>query len=378
MNQDKLGCYRVGDLKFYSKLEAIEMHAKTGIHPHWDFNEAVFSCYDWTVEPTENILELYRQRAQQLRDKYDYIVLCWSGGSDSETIRRAFHDNDILLDECVSFGNYDGSKLKNDFYNSELFFRVIPQANKLKDQYSETEFRLLDLSQLTIDVFQEQALSYDWIYNANMMLAPNNVSRDSIGYKVDKWRKIIDSGKTLCMLWGVDKPRVFHENGKFFVRFIDVIDNCVTVKSMAGRNHYTDELFFWSPDCPKIMIKQGHLIKNYLNNNLFTSSFISDKNSKLAYKQHDGKKYWLNVHGVNTIVYPTWDINTFDSGKPPSTIYSWRDQWFFNLEGDNVSRRVWQMGVDKIFDTIPDYWKNNPNDISQGIKGCWSKSYFLE
>ena len=81
---------------------------------------------------------------------------------------------------------------------------------------------------------------------------------------------------------------------------------------------------------------------------------------------------------MNTIVYPTWDINTFDSGKPPSTIYSWRDQWFFNLEGDNVSRRVWQMGVDKIFDTIPDYWKNNPNDISQGIKGCWSKSYFLE
>ena len=41
--QDKLGVYRVGDFKFYSKLEAIEMHAKTGIHPHWDFNEAVFS-----------------------------------------------------------------------------------------------------------------------------------------------------------------------------------------------------------------------------------------------------------------------------------------------------------------------------------------------
>jgi hypothetical protein len=72
---DRLGCYRVGDLKFYSKLEAIEMHTRTGIHPHWDFNEAAFSSYDWTTEPEENLLELYRQRAQQLRNKYDYIVL---------------------------------------------------------------------------------------------------------------------------------------------------------------------------------------------------------------------------------------------------------------------------------------------------------------
>ena len=73
--QDKLGVYRVGDLKFYSKLEAIEMHTKTGIHPHWDFNEAVFSSYDWTVEPKEDLLELYKQRAEQLRNQYDYIIL---------------------------------------------------------------------------------------------------------------------------------------------------------------------------------------------------------------------------------------------------------------------------------------------------------------
>jgi hypothetical protein len=84
---DKLGCYRVGDLKFYSKLQAIEYMQKTGVHLHWDFNEAVFSSYDWTMEPQETILELYRQRAQQLRDRYDYIALFWSGGADSETVK---------------------------------------------------------------------------------------------------------------------------------------------------------------------------------------------------------------------------------------------------------------------------------------------------
>ena len=54
-NKDQFGVYRVGDLSFYSKIEAIEMHTRTGIHPHWDFNESVFSLYDWTKEPSESL-----------------------------------------------------------------------------------------------------------------------------------------------------------------------------------------------------------------------------------------------------------------------------------------------------------------------------------
>ena len=38
-NKDKFGYYLVGDFKTYSKVEAIELHKLTGIHPHWNFNE---------------------------------------------------------------------------------------------------------------------------------------------------------------------------------------------------------------------------------------------------------------------------------------------------------------------------------------------------
>jgi len=338
----------------------------------------VFSSYDWTVEPNESILELYRQRAQQLRDKYDYIALFWSGGADSETVLRSFLDNNIKLDEIVSFNNYEGSKSKTDLMNSELFYRTIPRAEKLKTQYPWLKFRMLDISKMTMEYFQNQTIKFDWIYGVNMMLTPNCVVRDGIGYKVPEWKKIIDAGKKLCILWGVDKPRVIHDNGKFAVRFIDVIDNCVKVSSMAGQNPYSDELFYWTPDHPKIPIKQGHLIKNYLNSNLLTSPFISEKKSELAFKIHNGKIYWLNNHGVHTVVYPTWDINTFDAGKPPSVVYSWRDDWFFNSEKNNVSRQVWQMGIDKIFKILPDYWKNDPTNIAQGLKASWSKTYYLE
>jgi hypothetical protein len=376
-HSDTLGVYRIDNLKFYSKLEAIEMHTKTGIHPHWDFNEAVFSSYNWTTEPEENILELYRQRAQQLRDQYDYIVLFWSGGADSDTVLRSFVDNQIKIDELVSYSNYHASNDKTDLMNSEVFFRTIPRYEQLRSEHPWLKFRVLDLSEFTVDYFNKSN-KFDWIYKANMMLTPNCVARDGIGMKVKEWADMVHSGKKLCLLWGHDKPRLFHDNDRYCVRFLDIIDNGPTVSSIAGQQPYSDELFYWTPDLPKLIIKQAHLIKNYLESNFKTSPFVSQKKTDLAYKIHQGCKYWLNNHGLHNVIYPHWDINTFDPGKTPSSVVSPRDRWFFQMEETNLSKKIWKMGVDKMFKTIPDYWKNNPMDIRKGIKACWSKDYYLE
>ena len=132
MFENKLGIYRVGDLATYSKLEAIELHVKTGIHPQWDFNDAVFSSYNWTKEPTESILELYRQRAQQLRDQYDYIVLCYSGGADSDNVLRSFVDNDIRIDEVVSMINVNATGDRDSWLNEEIYKTAMPSVSELQ------------------------------------------------------------------------------------------------------------------------------------------------------------------------------------------------------------------------------------------------------
>ena len=62
-NLDKFGYYKIGNKKTYSKLEAIELHDRTGVHPEWEFNSAEFSCYDWSKEPSESLGELYKNRA---------------------------------------------------------------------------------------------------------------------------------------------------------------------------------------------------------------------------------------------------------------------------------------------------------------------------
>jgi hypothetical protein len=378
MNQDKLGCYRVGNLKFYSKLEAIEHMEKTGIHLHWDFNEAVFDCYDWTIEPNENILELYRQRAQQLRDKYDYIALIYSGGADSETVLQSFVNNDIKLDEVASYINYEATGSKTSFLNREIFENAIPRVSQLQATQPWIKHRIIDLTKLQLDYFNSAEAKFDWIYSVNMLFNSNCVSRESLGTKIPDWRHIIDSGKKLCLLWGHDKPRIFYENNRLAIRFIDLIDNGPTVKSFAGELPYSDELFYWTPDLPNMIIKQGHLIKNYFDYNLSKSPYITTQKTDLAFKIVNDKKYWLSSDGLHSIIYPNYCIETLSAAKPVSTIISPRDTWFFNLEDSNLAKQVWKMGVTKLWQQVPDYWKNQPSCISKGLKACWSKFYFLE
>ena len=168
MTRDKLGCYRVGPAKFYSKLEAIEAHTKTGIHPHWDFNEEVFSSIDWTKEPSETILELYGQRAKQLREKYDYIALMYSGGADSDTVLCSFLDNDIKIDEVATYVNYDATGDKDNFLNAETWNVAFPRIEMLQQQYPWLKHRIIDLSDMTISEFTNPSNKFDWIYSMNM------------------------------------------------------------------------------------------------------------------------------------------------------------------------------------------------------------------
>ena len=375
---DKLGCYRVGRLKLYSKLEAIRLHAATGTSLHWDFNEAVFSSYDWTQEPTEDILELYRDRAQQLRDKYDYIILMYSGGADSTTVLESFILNNIKLDEVASYTNYNATGDKDNYLNGEIFRVSVPYIEHMREIRPDLKYRHIDLTELTIDKFKDKESSETWIYSINMILNPNAASRESLPLKIKDWADIIHSGKKLCILWALDKPRIHHINNKYAFSFIDYIDNGPTVKSMAGKQPYTDELFYWTPDKPEIMIKQGHLIKNYLSKDITQLPFISQEKSDLAYREVNGIKYWISSHGVHSLIYPKWDIKTFTLGKPHSLILSPRDTWFFNIETENPIRKHWKTGLDLLWKTIPDYWKIDPLDISKGICGTKSKYYFLE
>jgi hypothetical protein len=302
----------------------------------------------------------------------------YSGGADSFNVLNTFLSNDISIDEIASFTNYEATSEKDNYLNAEIFRVSIPTIEELKNKFPWLNHRILDLTSMTIDFFSQTENKFNWIYELNTMFNPNAVSRESLGLKVKEWADIIHSGKKLCILWGHDKPRIRYQNGRFAFRFIDVVDNACTVKSISGQQPYNDELFYWTPDCPEIVIKQSHVIKNYLDRNDLTDlQFVSTEKSDLAFKTINGINYWLSNHGVHSLIYPGWDISTFSLGKPASAILSPRDSWFFNIDNHHTIKHNYQVGIDKLWQMVPDYWKNNPADLSKGFKGCWSKEYWL-
>jgi len=378
---DKFGFYRVGDFKFYSKIESIEMHTKTGIHPHWDFNESVFSSYDWTKEPTESLGELYRQRAQQLRDKYDYLVLWYSSGADSNNILRSFLDNDILLDEVASFENEQGSHDKNNFYmNGEIYNVAHQTVTEYKQKFPDLKHRIIDICQPTVDFFSTSNIVLDWKYHMNTMFNPNSSVRGVLHQSVKEWKDLKNSGKKVGFVWGIDKPRLGLADNRYYFNFIDIVDLAVNPTWQLNRESGDfNELFYWTPDLPALVIKQAHVVKNFLRNADEKSSYFRSSSTGIAHKlDKNNKKLWLTTVGVNHLVYPKYQFNALNEFKPDKLFWTPRDNWFFNMGDSSQCYKTWNNALSGIWQDVPDYWKNDPGEPGQAFKGCVSKPYFLE
>jgi hypothetical protein len=377
INPDIFGYYTVGDFKTYRKLEAIEAHARTGIHPNWNFNDDVYSAVDWLVEPASSLEELYRQRAQQLRKDYDYLVLWYSGGADSDAVLNSFVNNNILLDEVFSFTNYAATGDKFDFCNGEIFNVVLPKMERLKETCPHTKFRLFDLSQPLVDYFSNTSVCQDWMYDLNTIAAGLNAAKQHFYNYVPEWQRLFDQGKRVAFVRGIDKPRLQQSpDGRYCFRFIDIFDNAVSAGQQSTNPPWLNpELFFWSPDVPLIVVKQAHVVKKFLRHALESSPWLTKQSNGLAFKHINDKKYWLTVEGLHQLIYPGWQPIPYQI-KNPSPVLSQRENWFRKLPDTDLAVKNYKQGLEKRWSMVPDYWKNS-SDMFNGYKGCVSKIYDL-
>jgi hypothetical protein len=168
----------VGDtFKTYSKLEAIEEMQRTGIHLEWHFNQNWYSKFDWTREPAESLDELYRQRAQQIRDSYDYIVLWYGGGPDGWCMLDTFLRHGIKVDEIAQFHGYQADQDKHSVLNEEVFFTAIPQTQKILETHPNIKHRVIDISNIIADIYTRPDVKFDHIYNIKGIMSAISLAR---------------------------------------------------------------------------------------------------------------------------------------------------------------------------------------------------------
>jgi hypothetical protein len=382
LSKDKFGFYQVGKFKTYSKVNAIEVARKTGIRDvHWNFNDYEFSSYNWTLEPTESLKDLYQRRARQIRERYDYIVLWWSGGADSYTMLKAFVDEGLFVDELATFHNYEGDGSWDSYLNSEVKKVAIPVAEKILENSPNTKFRLVDHMQYQSNLFNVDDNKFDFLYKANAVFSPNQLARRYIREKEKDYLDLFSQGKKVCFVWGMDKPRIQTLGGRYAIRFVDIVDNSVNpITQELDRPWEIDEFFYWSPDSCDLLCKQGHTIMNYLKNvpeEDISAGWLTTNHNALGSLMINNKMYYLTNNGLHRLIYPDWNTDTYSSGKHDYLLmWSPRDDWFLKDE-HSEQRRVYLNGLQKLKDLVGPYWINMKG-IMHGLVRSYSKAHFLE
>jgi len=201
------------------------------------FSDAYYS-YDFSKEPATSYDELLKQRALQLRDKYKYIKLFFSGGQDSITMLNAFVKNNIFIDEVITYRF--GSESNQSNKEADLF--AIPYIKKLFNG-SKTKITIYENDLRYFDKY----IGEKWLF-----------TRSSMSLRHFNIPKI--NGKNFCNLFGYLDPKVYFENGKYYSRNFD----SEFFELVQYRNI---ELFFTSEDFLELHAKQLHLVKNFIKHN---------------------------------------------------------------------------------------------------------------
>jgi hypothetical protein len=141
----------------------------------------------------------------------------------------------------------------------------------------------------------------------------------------------------------------------------------ISPKFQANNRYWeNDEYFYWSPNLPQLVVKQAHLIYNYLKqtNQLNTLTHLG---TKASFHVSD---YYQMIH---PIIYPSWNTQTWQIKKPTSSVRDEVGKWFFDLAPAETQKK-WTEGIQEMERQVGQRWFNNQT-VHDGLIGSYSKFY---
>jgi len=285
----KLGHYKVNNNIFYNKIQAI-LHANlTKADISWNFNKEIFDKYDWSNDPAMSLNAIYAQRARQIREEYDYVIIMASGGADSTNVLYSFLNNNIHIDEIIAGAPLGG--LKNWSVNiqdkspgntiTETIVAQLPLMDKIAQTYPNIKITLHDYFDDILELKTDE-----WIYElCAHWIHFSGTTRHSLD-KFGHIKDLAEAGKRIGVVYGIDKPSICRaESGNLYSVVLDAVVNIVTPHFKDKYPNVQSVLFYYTPDFPELMIKQAHEVCKwiYKPENFYAKSFLYDKSKSLEF-----------------------------------------------------------------------------------------------
>lgn len=375
----KLGYYVCNGLEFESKIQACLFSNKCNEPIDWVFNDLEFKSYNWRHEPLEDLDYFYNKRARELREKYDYLILSYSGGADSHNILMSFIRQNLLIDEIVintlekgwkKFTVLDPNNKSSFNSGAEHYLQTIPRLKEIEKFIPKTKITICDLTDSVYDSFNKVG-DASWVLNKREALNPIGITRYNYVY-FDEVRKKFDKEKKIGLILGVEKPKSLIHQGKFYMRFNDRAANMVTIiDHIKDYDNSEIEYFYWSPEAIPMLIKQGHVIKRWLESNPEFQKFWDTKNT--SYKN---VRLW-HERLLRTVIYSTWNNNWFQVDKAVLDWYSEFDNWFIEGSVGTKANIIWKEGIQFVKNQLVDFLRiDEVTNQPDGLK-LFSKSYCI-
>lgn len=330
------GYYQVGDRFFIWKMLAYSEAARTRQKVIWHFHDEVWQSTDWKHQPALSLPALYRVRAEQLRQKYDYIILAWSGGADSTTILDTFLLNDIRLDEVVvtwavkvSYGRYSKSARDTSAENfgSEWDYAIRPRLEWMHQNRPDIRVTVADWSDdMIVDDDSENLLKVTSAYNYTGFLR---------GREIDKivTERSVGSSRVGLVL-GIEPAKTEIINDQYLATFfVDWFSENRTSIGPDGTPKHV-EFFYWTPDLPEICVAQCHELLRFLRTYPLMKQYLARTTVGRdgSYTEFHAGQGGLEPDRLikKVLFYPNYDARTFQAKKNLNHFRANQYDWLYS------------------------------------------------
>jgi hypothetical protein len=368
MIDKELGYYTVDSVEFDSKIRAFLYASENNKEVKWNFNNRAFRTHNWSVEPTETLDQLYDERSRNIRESYDYVIISYSGGSDSHNILMSFIRQGLFVDEIIinhtnkltdKYTDLDPQNKTSKNAAAEWHLHAYPMLKEISKKIPKTKITILDMSDSLFESL-ESVGDASWILNKREQM--NLVGMTRFNYvHFDSVRKNFDKGKKIGLVVGIEKPRTAIDNGNFYITFQDRPANVVTMAEYI--KDYTNskiELFYWSPDALKILSKQAHVIKKWLEafpeNQMLWKAWVPPETFRLVHERI-----------LRSLLYTTWDNSWYQVDKAVKDWYSEFDSWFYDHYSDSKAFHIWKEGIEYVDTNLINFTKKDNRGQSDGL-----------
>lgn len=367
------GYWEVSGKKYTNKLRAVTDAVPKGWWPNFNFHEERFSRHNWTQEPAQSLKELYRERCKNLRERYDFLTLEFSGGADSWNILYNFVHGGIHLDcvvhryvDAVTRGRNDRSVINQP---AEAVYQAWPWFEEFRKINPHLKWKTQYLTDPIINGWKSHHLDpfeYNNLHVGFITKMPD-ISMDLFDY--------LPNDRSCANIHGIDKPNLFFEDNKFFLYFSE---SQIAARGVYERNQNgiktQDVLFYYDPDCANLLAKQAHIVMNWFKKHPEFLYLISNRH-------HRDNSIYYKI--VNELIYPEYR-EIWQSEKPKGLHIMSHESWFHDNSIDTKHGDNWRKSLKILNDVVLDTMKGTK--FESWIKGdgqyhwlpdTWSKFYYI-